>query len=387
MTTHAKLSPSSAFRWLKCTAAPTLEAGYPDESSAYAEEGTFAHAVAETCAGYATGLITKRTYNTRLKKFSGDELYSQEMLGHCEDYAMHVKETLESAREVCEDAIVELEVRLDLTGVIPESFGTADCVVIAEPNLHVIDFKYGKGVKVDAEGNSQMRIYALGALGKYGALYDIDTVVTTIVQPRLGGLSTDTVSVEELTEWAANEVIPKAHEAFNGPGEFCPGEDTCRFCKAAKDCRARAEYYIELFEESPESSTLTPEEAGEILERAAGIDEWQKDLKEKVFEALRQGEPVTGWKLVEGKSNRVYKDEDAVAKILEHASGLTGDQIYTRKLITITQVEKLLGKKRTEELLGGLIVKPQGRPQLAPAADKSPEIHPDREVIDAFDEE
>ena len=184
MRGHAKLSPSAAHRWLHCTASPTLEAQYEATTSEYAAEGTFAHGLAELYTSNALGLITKRVYTARLNKMKKDDFFNQEMVDAADDYAMYIKERLLKVQETCPDAFAELEVKLDLTDFIPEGFGTADCIIIAEPEMYVIDFKYGKGVKVEAEGNPQMEIYALGALAKYGALYDIQTINMTIILPK-----------------------------------------------------------------------------------------------------------------------------------------------------------------------------------------------------------
>lgn len=386
MNTHAKLSPSSAHRWLYCTASPTLEAEYADSGSAYAEEGTFAHSLAELCTSYALGKIKARSYTARLNKMKKDDFFSQEMLDAAEEYAGYIKESFLTIRETCPDAFVELETRLDLTDYIPEGFGTADCVIVGEPNMWVIDFKYGKGVKVEAEGNPQMEIYALGAISKYKTLYDIQRVTMTIVQPRLGGISEYGMDTDVLRAWASIHIIPQAKAAYEGPGRFRPGEETCRFCKAKQDCKARAEYYISLFDDSPDADFLTPDEAGKILEKAAGMKEWLKDIEAKVTGCLFQGAPVKGWKLVEGRSNRTITDEDTVVRILKTEADLTEDQIWTKKLSGITQYEKLLGKKRFNELLGPYVIKPEGKPTLAPADDKRPEIFPANKIVDAFDE-
>ena len=386
MKSHAKLSPSAAHRWLTCTAAPTVEAGYPDQTSGYAEEGTFAHKLAELCARYALGQITQRQYTLRLNKMKREDFYSPEMLEHCEEYAFYIKEKFLAIGETCPDAFVELEVKLDLTSVIPEGFGTADCVIIAEPEMWVIDFKYGKGVKVEAEGNQQMEIYALGAMAKYGQLYDIRSIGLAIMQPRLGGVSEAKIAADALKAWASIEIIPQAKEAFEGPGHFRPSEEACRFCKARQDCKARADYYVKLFEDDPDVGLLTPEEAGKLLDLAAGMKDWLKDLEAKVTGTLFSGEAVSGWKLVAGRSVRKFTDEEAVAVILENQTDMTYDEIYTTKLAGISAIEKRLGKKKTAELLGELIVKPEGAPVLASADDKRPEVFPAEVITKAFDE-
>ena len=385
MKSHAKLSPSAAHRWLTCTAAPTVEARYPEQTSGYAEEGTFAHKLAELCTRNALGQLTQRQYKMRLNKLKASEFYSQEMLEHCEEYAFYVKEKFLAVADACPDAFVELEVKLDLSRVIPEGFGTADCVIIAEPQMWVIDFKYGKGVKVEAEGNQQMEIYALGAMEKYSKLYDIRAVGMAIVQPRLGGISESMILTDALRAWALIEIIPQAKEAFEGPGRFRPSEEACRFCKARGDCKARADYYVRLFEDDPDVGLLTAEEAGVLLELAAGMKDWLKDLEAKVTGALYSGEPVPGWKLVAGRSNRKFTDEEAVANILKD-EGLTPGEIWKTKLAGISDIEKRLGKKKTAELLGEWIIKPEGAPVLAPADDKRPEVFPADVITNAFDE-
>ena len=387
MRSHAKLSPSGASRWIKCTAAPSLEAEYPETSSSYAEEGTFAHSLAELCTRSALGEIKKTEYQKELKALQTSEFYNQEMLEHCEEYSTYIVNKLAELKEACPDAFAELEVKLDLTEYVPEGFGTADCIIIAEPKIQVIDFKYGKGVKVEAEGNIQMELYALGALLKYGSLYDVETVGMTIVQPRLGGISEAEIDVGALRAWATTTIKPQAKTAFEGPGAFFPSEETCKFCKAAKDCKARADHFVSLFDDNPITGTLTAKEAGALLEMADGMETWLKDLKEKVTESLFQGTPIPGWKLVEGRSNRVIGcEEDELAEILRTKGKLKKADVYTMKVITLTQIEKLLGKKKTEEILGDKITKPAGAPTLARADDKRPEIFPAEQIVNAFDE-
>lgn len=386
MSTHARLSPSAAARWLTCTAAPTLEAQFPDESSVYADEGSFAHKLAELEAGKALKLTTAAKYKRAVEGLSKNATYNAEMHECAKGYADHIKSIFKKEKAKTPDAFAELEVKLDLSSFIPEGFGTADCIIVSDNKLYVIDFKYGKGVRVSAEGNAQMELYALGALELYGALYDIETVSMTIIQPRLGSVETAERKAEDLYAWAESTVKPAAETAFNGPGEFCPSESACRFCKAKSACPARAKHYIDLFDETPEPKVLTAEEAGEILTKAAGMKVWLSDLEAVVFSALAAGEPVSQWKLVEGRSNRKYTDEDKVAKAL-FSAGLTEDQVYTRKLVPITSVEKMLGKKEASELLGGLIEKPAGKPTLAEISDKRKALSITEEMIKAFDEE
>lgn len=376
MTAHAKLSPSAASRWMRCTMAPTLEAGLPDEASAYAAEGTQAHELAEFCARTSVGL-----------SWGGKPpaAADQEMQDAADEYAAFIRETFLKLKDEGADPHIETELRLDLTDWIPEGFGTADCLIVADGTLHVIDFKYGKGVKVDAEGNRQMSIYALGALHWAQMVYDIDVVRMVIVQPRLGGISEWAQTADALLAWGEDVLKPAARKAFDGTGEFCPGEDTCRFCKASGSCRAQADHFLTLFDDNPAPDLLTTKEAGELLQRAAGMDEWLKGLKGMVFGALMDGEPVTGWKLVEGRSTRKYTDEDEIAKRLRKAKYKVSE-IYEKKLLGISKMEKLLGKRQMGDLIGDLIEKPRGSAQLAPASDKRPEFSPQEQIMEAFDD-
>lgn len=386
MRSHAILSPSAAHRWLNCTASARLEAEYENTTSDFAQEGTFAHSLAELETRYALKMITKAEYTDQLNALKKDSFYSKEMQEYCEEYAAYIKEKFLYLKKTCPDAFVELEVRLDLSDYIPEGFGTADCIIIAEPEMWVVDFKYGKGVKVEAEGNLQMEIYALGALAEYGVLYDIETVGMTIVQPRLGGISEFKMLRQALKAWAFVKIIPGAKEAYEGPGKFQPSEEACKFCKAKADCRARAKYFADLFDSSPDPDLITPEEAGKLLEKAMGMADWIKDIEAKVTANLMQGNSIPGWKLVAGKSNRKFADEEKVVQILKTKARLKKSDIFTTKLNGITVIEKKLGKKKFNELLGELIIKPEGKPTLAQASDNRPEIFPADEIVKAFDE-
>ena len=376
MSAHARLSPSAASRWMVCTMAPSMEEGIPDQSTSYTQEGTQAHELAEFCARTSVGL----TWSAAPPKAA-----DQEMEDAAEDYAAYIKETYLRIKETCPDAFIDTEIRLDLTDWIPDSFGTADCLIVADDVLHVIDFKYGKGVKVEADGNVQMMIYALGALDWAAMLYEIKTVRMTIVQPRLGGISEAELPADHLLDWGENILQPIAAAADSGNGVFKPSEQTCRFCKASGSCSAQAEHYINLFEENPAEGVIDAEKAGELLQRASGMKDWLKAIEARVYEKLLDGGEVTGWKLVEGRSTRKYTDEAEIEKRLRAKKYKVGD-IYEKKMIGITKMEKLLGKKKMQELIGDLIDKPRGSAQLAPADDKRPQFHPEDEIMEAFDD-
>ena len=256
---------------------------------------------------------------------------------------------------------------------------------MADGTLHVIDFKYGKGVKVDAENNRQMMIYALGALHWAQMLYDIEAVRMVIVQPRLGGISEWGQTAEDLLAWGEDELRPAARAAFDGSGVYCPGEDTCRFCKAAGSCRAQAEHFVKLFDDVPDPGLLSIEETADLLQKAAGMSEWLKSIEGTVFSALMDGGTVPGWKLVEGRSTRRYTDEEEIAKRLRKAKYKVSE-IYEKKLLGISKMEKLLGKKQMGDLIGDLIEKPRGAAKLAPESDKRPAFDPEEQIMEAFDD-
>lgn len=387
MSKHALLSASGSARWLECTPSAHLELQFPKKSSSYADEGTAAHELCELSARYWLGEISEADYENKLSDLAKGEYYNAEMQECAVDYGRFISETVKNTRAACPDAVVELEVKnLDFSDWAPEGFGTGDCIIVADDLLEIIDFKYGKGVRVEAENNPQMRLYALGAIKLYGELYDIKRVRMLIIQPRINREpSVSEITVEELLDWAENYVKPRAALAFAGEGEFKPGEKTCKFCRAKEQCKARYEQNLKLFDEAPDTLLITPDEAGAILEKAADIKAWLKDLENLVMGKLFEGEPVEGWKLVEGRSNRKYTDELAVAEAMK-AAGYDEALLYERSLLGITAMEKAFGKKAVGEVLKDLIYKPQGKPTLAPAADKRPEFKPEELVLDAFDD-
>lgn len=387
---HALLSASGAAKWLSCPPSARLEEKFPNESSEYAREGTVAHALAEISARYNLNDISKKEFNAQKKKLlateDGKKFYNEEMQEHAKDYAELIYGKLQEAKERSKDAFAELEVKVDFSKWVPEGFGTGDCVIVADDWLEIVDLKYGKGHRVEAVGNPQMRLYALGAIEYYGTLYDIKNVRMTIYQPRLSGVqSSDEITVEELLEWAENTVKPTAALAFNGEGEFAPSEEACKFCRAKETCKARYEKNLALFDEAEDPLLITVEDAAAVLEKAADIRAWLTDLENLVQSTLLSGEPVAGWKIVEGRSNRKFADELKVAEAMKEA-GYDEAVLYEKKLITLTQMEKDFGKKAVAKVLGPLIIKPQGKPTLAPESDKRPAFQPDEAILAAFDE-
>lgn len=385
MAKHALLSASGAHRWLECTPSAQLELQFPQSTSEYAEEGTAAHELCELTARYWLGEISEAEYENQRDELAKGKYYNAEMQECANDYAKFVAEKTAAARETCEDAFTALEVRVDFSKYVKDGFGTGDCIIVSDNALEIIDFKYGKGVRVEAAGNPQMKLYALGAYLEYNTLFDIDSVRMTIFQPRLSGVqSSDEITVKELLEWAEKYVKPRAKLAYKGEGEFAPSEEVCKFCRAKAQCKARADKNLKLFDEAPDILLLTPEDAGKILEQAGDIQSWLADLESLVSSTLLAGQPVEGWKMVEGRSNRRFADELKVVAAMKSA-GYDESLLYERKLITLTQMEKDFGKKAVAETLGELIVKPQGKPTLAPAKDKRPEFRPEEQLLAEFD--
>ena len=361
---HAKLSASSAHRWMNCNPSANLEREFADRSSEAAAEGSAAHALCEHKLRKALKMRSTRP----VSKYDSDEM---EM--YTDSYVEFVLEQIEVAKQHCADPFVLIEQRLDFSCYVPDGFGTGDCLIVADKLLHIIDFKYGLGVLVDAEENPQMMLYALGALRLFDALYDIDTISMSIFQPRRENVSTWTISVAELEEWAEQTLRPKAELAFNGEGEFNPGP-WCTFCKAAVKCRARAEEKLALARyEFAKPPLLTDEEIEDILSRLDDLTKWANEIAAYAQDAaINHGKQWSGFKLVEGRSIRKYADETAVVTA---ATAAGYRDIFKKSLIPITEMEKLMGKKTFAEVLGGLVIKPQGKPTLVPASDKRPAIH------------
>lgn len=367
---HAKLSASGSSRWINCPPSVRLEEQFEDKTSIYAEEGTLAHELAELKLRLELEEITKRTYTMRFNKATkNNDLYSKDMDDYVDIYRDICLEKYFKSKETTSDSIAVVEQRLDFSNFVPDGFGTGDFIVIADGILEICDLKYGKGVPVSAENNSQMRLYALGAINKFSFLYDIEKVRMTIIQPRLNAISSDEISVKDLLKWADEVVRTKAELAIKGEGEFKTGGH-CKFCKARSICRARADENLELAKfEFKKSDTLSNDEISEILDKVDNLVKWASDIKEYALDKVLDGQEFKGYKLVEGRSQRKWKDEKAVAQILIDR-GFMENIIWTKKLTTISNIERAVGKKETERLFKDLIDKPTGKPTLVPLSDK-----------------
>ena len=360
---HAILSASSAHRWLNCTPSVKLCETSEDNPSAYAAEGTEAHELCEYKLKTALGMKADDP-TPNLSRFN------DEMDECATGYASYVLEQVNEASKTCSDPKVLIEQRVDFSRWVPEGFGTADCVIIADRTLRVVDYKHGLGVLVEAEMNPQMMCYALGAMELFDALYDISKVSMTIYQPRRENISTFEISRDELLTWADKVLKPAAKLAFEGKGEFRCGE-WCGFCKAKHRCRARAEENLLMARHEFKLPALLDDiEIEVILSKVDELTSWASDVKDYALQSALGGKSWTGWKLVEGRANRRYTDENEVIKAVCEA----GFDPFEKKVLGITAMQKLLGKTKFEKLLSAYVEKPQGKPTLVPESDKRPEI-------------
>jgi len=372
---HALLSASGAHRWLVCTPSARLEEQFPEdrEASSYAAEGTRAHELAETELLFLLDRIKLDDYVARKNRIAESKFYSADMDEEVGKYVDYVRDSWKDAKQADKYAEIFIEDRLDLTAYIPEGFGTNDVVIISGSTLSVIDLKYGKGVRVKANENPQLGLYALGALEKHGFNYGIETVSMTIHQPRLNSVSVYSTGAKDLEDWGESVVKPKAKQAFEGAGEYTPGEH-CHFCKAAPRCRALAEKNLELAKhEFAEPSTLTDEELVSIYEKIDLLDKWAGKVSSYILSEALSGKAWPGLKLVEGRSVRQIADEESVKYALISA-GLTPEKFMNSKLKGLTDLTKLLGKADFEAVVGRYVIKPQGKPTLASADDPRPAI-------------
>lgn len=370
MSGHALLSPSAAHRWLTCTPSARLEAQYPDTTSDAAEEGTLAHALGEyklrlqyNCGEPATP--------DQLEDIRRNKWYSEEMNGYATAYADFVSDRFAEALKITPDAVLFVETRLDLRNLLPDAFGTADAVIIADGLLQIIDLKYGRGVAVSAERNKQMMIYALGALRTYRGVYDVDRVQMYIYQPRLDSCTSYTMTAAELEQWAAEELQPRAAIAYRGDGELVIG-DHCRFCLHRVHCQALARQTLALAVDEFDPERESPVSIEHVLRVAETVTGYVNAVKEYALAEALKGKQWEGFKVVEGRSIRKFADEQALIAACK-GGGVATDELYDKKLKGVPAIEKLLGKERFAELAAPWVAKPAGSPTLVPVTDKRPE--------------
>jgi hypothetical protein len=381
---HAILSPSSASKWLACTPSARLEQQFPDTAGEAAQEGTLCHECGELLIKRHAKQVTKKLFDRKIAEIEANALYNPDMREHAENYAAFVMERYAEAQGDTVDAVLITEQKLDMTAYVPDGFGTGDAIIISDKRLEIIDLKYGKGVRVSCENNKQMMLYALGASEKFSGEqnsgqqdvepYFFPKVRMTIYQPRLDNISSFEMSLTELSEWAKTELKTRARLAFDGEGDFCAG-DHCRFCRARTRCKALADRQLEIAKyEFAESILLTDAGIADILQRADAFKTWINAIEAYALaEAINNGKKWEGFKLVEGRSVRAYLDPTQIASVLLE-KGYQEGVLYTKSLLGITALEKLITKKNFEMWLGDYVVKPQGKPTLVPESDKRMEL-------------
>ncbi|EFR92490.1 DUF2800 domain-containing protein [Listeria innocua] len=383
---HAKLSASGSSRWLNCTPSIALEAKFPEQKNGgiFAQEGTLAHSFAELLLQKFNGDVAKAEYARKLNRLKKNSLYDASMIDHVEVYTTIVIEKFQEAHAADKNAVLSIEQQLDYSEYARGGFGTGDAVIVGNGVVEIIDLKYGKGVPVSAKENSQLMLYGLGAYNAFELDYDLHTVRMTIVQPRLDDVTEFEMEVSDLLDWAENVVKPAALLADAGKGELNPGP-WCKFCRARGICKARAEANLALTSyDFKDPRLLQPIEIAKVLGQVAELKSWVEDVKSFALkEAESGGIEFPGWKLVEGRSNRRYVDAEMVQAMLE-LEGYSEEELLSKKLISLTDMEKLVGKKQVSAILGDLIEKPAGKPTLVVETDKRQAIKLKSDAADDF---
>lgn len=370
---HARLSPSAAERWINCPPSVLLSEQFPDKSSVYAAEGTLAHSLAEIKVAQLLGLITEEEFEDQHESIKADKLYDKEMEQYTDEYALAIFNTylelnLDWLYELVK-ADTEKRFNIDLGVGGSQCFGTADCVLATPEELHIYDFKYGKNVEVSAIDNSQLKLYALGALSAYDPDKTIKTIHLHIIQPRMNNFSDFTLTKDELLDWKNSIVTPNATLALSGKGEQAIG-DWCLFCRAKPICRKQKEKYEFYNSNLPVPPYISNEEVGEMITKLEGAVAYQKVLKEYALNECLNGGIIPGYKAVEGRSNRKWTDQREAFETAQKEGGIEEAMLYERTPISLTAVEKLIGKKKFNDVLGCYVDKPEGKPTLVPESDK-----------------
>lgn len=384
---HALLAASKSDRWLNCTPSARLEDEIPDSPQTdYAAEGELAHELAQLYLSLdILQSIDDKEFDNRFEEIINNKFFSEEMLDEVPKYVEYCEQALTKAKIDTPDAMIMVEQKVDFSRYVPEGFGTDDCIIIADNEMEVIDLKYGKGVLITAHDNSQLKLYAIGALERFGLLYDIHYVTMTIVQPRRDNVSSYRMSITDLYEWADTELITKAQLAFEGMGEQVAG-DWCKFCKVKPQCRALANLSLEIARHDfKDAYLLTDDEISEVLQAATILKEWLNGIESYALQEALKGKTWPDFKLVAGVSRRKWADEDKVAGRLLAQQDLSEEDVYKQSLNAITTIEKKLGKKRFATLLSDLVIKPEGAPTLVGLDDNRPALGIDQAKFDFAD--
>ena len=387
MADHAKFSASGAERWIHCPGSLHLAQYFPDSSTPAAQEGTFAHALAEAKLNGQTDFEKLQGEVNAFYKAHPDLHGSfKYMVNDIDPYVDFVNAAYQETLKSDPSAVLMTEQRVSYADVAPDGFGTADVVIIGNDRATIIDLKYGKGVRVYAKDNPQIRLYAYGVIEAFNLVYDFTDVRMVIYQPRVDSVTEEIMTVEALTAWAQFEVKPAAQDALSEHPSYHPGEwCSSHFCPAAAACKARAEYALGLERHSgKDPALLTDEELSDALNRAETLESWAKTLTTYATNEISDGHLIPGWKVIEGTSRRTFTDEDKVAEAAVKA-GYDRALLYKHELIGITDMEKLLGKKNFGKILGNLVIKPRGKPKLVRESDPKPAFNEKASIKDEFD--